>query len=156
MFQQALQRYVSGAGLPLRAIEGLSRDDLLAHPVAGTWSIQELIVHLMDSDLVGCDRMKRVAAMDLPLLIGYDQDAFIRTLHYDAVDVRQAAETFRLNRLTTGAMLRGLPDEAGARAGIHSERGKVTLLEFLKGYADHLDHHLKFLYEKRRALGKGM
>ena len=54
------------------------------------------------------------------------------------------------------SVLRRLPEASASRFGIHSERGKVTLLELLKGYADHLDHHLKFLYEKRRALGKPM
>jgi hypothetical protein len=156
MFRQAIDRYAAGADLPLKAIEGLSHDELLAHPVPGTWSIQELVVHLYDSDLVGCDRMKRVAAMDRPLLIGYDQDAFIRTLGYDRVDAGLACEGFRLNRLLMAAVLRHLPDSAAERAGIHSERGRVTLLEFVRGYAEHLEHHLKFLREKRVALGKPM
>ncbi len=30
----------------------------------------------MDSDLIGADRMRRIAAMDKPLLIGYDETAF--------------------------------------------------------------------------------
>lgn len=156
MFPQAIDRYAAGADLPLRAIEGLTREELIAHPVPGKWSIQELVVHLADSDLVGCDRMRRVAAMSCPLLIGYDENAFIRTLGYHAVDVRQAAEAFRLNRQILATMLRTQPEEAGSRFGVHSESGKVTLLDFLKGYADHLDHHLRFLYEKRRALGKAM
>jgi hypothetical protein len=156
MYRQAIDRYAAGADLPLRAIDGLSRDELFAHPVPGTWSVQELVVHLMDSDLVGCDRIKRVAAMDAPLLIGYDQDAFIRELHYEEVDARIACEAFRLNRLATAAVLRRLPEASASRFGIHSERGKVTLLQFVQGYADHLDHHLKFLHEKRRALGKPM
>jgi uncharacterized damage-inducible protein DinB len=154
MFRQSIERFAAGAALPAQAIQGLSPEDLHAHPIPGTWSVQQLVIHLMDSDLVGCDRIKRVIAMEAPLLIGYDQNAFDRELHYDELDVSTACEAFRLNRLMTAAVLRRLPETASARWGVHSERGKVTLLEFVEGYANHLDHHLKFLLEKRRVLGK--
>ena len=30
---------------------------MLAFPIPGTWSIQQIIMHLMDSDLIASDRM---------------------------------------------------------------------------------------------------
>jgi hypothetical protein len=147
--------YAAGADAPARSIAGLSREDLLAHPVAGTWSIQELVLHLMDSDLVACDRMKRIAAETRPpLLIGYDETAFSRNLSYADADAAMACEAFRLNRLMTAAMLRSLPGAAWEKWGVHNERGKLTLPQIVAGYIDHLEHHLRFLREKRRALGK--
>jgi hypothetical protein len=50
--------------------------------------------------------------------------------------------------------LRRLPVEAFARKGNHSERGIETLEDLVVGYVEHLDHHMKFLREKRRLLGK--
>jgi uncharacterized damage-inducible protein DinB len=44
-------------------IDGLTEDELSAHPVEGRWSVRELVVHMYDSELVGADRMKRVIAM---------------------------------------------------------------------------------------------
>jgi len=46
---------------------------LLAVPVPGTWSLQQIAIHMMDSDLIASDRMKRIASMDKPLLCGYDE-----------------------------------------------------------------------------------
>ena len=154
MIKQAIERFAAGADAPARAIKGLSKDDLQAFPVPGTWSIQQVIVHLMDSDLIGCDRMKRIATMERPLLIGYDENAFMRTLHPERVDAAAAAEVFRLNRVLTADVLRSLPEDAFARWGVHNEKGKVTLSEMISGYADHLDHHLRFVTEKKKRLGK--
>lgn len=149
-----IDRYAAGADAPARGIAGLSPDDLNKFPVPGTWSIQQIVVHLMDSDLIGTDRMKRVIAEDRPLLIGYDETRFAASLHYESQDAAAAAEVFRLNRLLFAGVLRQLPDEAFGRAGVHSERGLETLADLVKGYVNHLDHHMKFLREKRRLIGK--
>ncbi len=154
MDRRSIDEYASGAALPARAIAGLTREDLNAHPVPGTWSIQEIVLHLMDSDLIGADRMKRVAAEERPLIIGYNETLFTKHLGYDRLDPRLACEVFEKNRQITAAMLRNLPESAFARTGVHNEKGTVTLDGLVKGYVDHLNHHLRVLYEKRKLLGK--
>ena len=151
----AVERYGAGADALVKAIKGLTREELNALPVPGTWSIQQVVVHLMDSDLIGADRMKRLASMDRPLLIGYDESRFIAALHPERVDAASAADVFRLNRVLTAEVLRSLPEEAFSRWGVHNERGKVTLGEMVNGMCDHLEHHLRFIAEKRKKLGKG-
>lgn len=149
-----VQRYVAGADLPAGALEGLTDADLDARPVPGTWTIREIIVHLYDADVVGVDRMKRVIAMETPLLLSYDQERFAQRLGYDRVDARAAALAFAANRRLMGVVLASLPAEAFGRAGVHSENGKVTLAELVKVYVDHVEHHLRFVREKRGLLGR--
>jgi hypothetical protein len=110
----------------------------------------------MDSDLIGSERMKRVSAMESPQLLAYDETAFTKNLHYDALDPAMACEVFRLNRLMTGALLRELPDATFARGGPHTEHGHVTLEWLVNDYIEHVDHHMKFIKEKRKVLGKPM
>jgi hypothetical protein len=152
--RELIEKYAAGADVPARAIEGLSREQLLAFPVPGTWSIQQIILHLMDSDLIAADRMKRVAAEDHPTLIGYNETAFAKHLAYDQVSAEDATEIFRLNRQMTAELVRRLPDAAFKRTGLHNERGEVTLEQLLETYTGHLDHHVKFIKEKRKLLGK--
>jgi uncharacterized damage-inducible protein DinB len=152
--RELIEKYAADADVPAKSIAGLERADLLAFPVPGTWSIQQIILHLMDSDLIASDRMKRVAAEDRPTLVGYNETAFAKTLAYEHVSARDAAEIFRLNRLMTAEILRRLPPTAFGRAGNHTERGEVTLEQLLKTYVEHVDHHLKFIREKRKLLGK--
>jgi hypothetical protein len=154
MDRDLIERYAAGANKLGPAIAGLSREQLNAFPVPGTWSIQQIVLHLMDSDLIGSDRMKRVAAEEKPpTLIGYDESAFARGLFYEDLDPRLACEVFQKNRLLTAEVLRRLPEAAFARTGHHNEHGCVSLADLVETYVGHLDHHLKFVHEKRRLLG---
>lgn len=154
MIQQAIERYRLGADLPRNAILGLGREDLLAFPIPGTWSIQQLVLHLMDSDLVGSDRMKRVIAEDEPTLLAYDETRFAERLFYEKMDAEAACGIFAENRRMTACVLELLAPADFERVGMHTERGRETLLDLVVGYADHLDHHLQFLREKRARLGR--
>ena len=154
MNRDLIERYAAGGARLAPAIAGLTREQLNAFPVPGTWSIQQIVMHMMDSDLIASDRMKRVAAEDHPTLIGYNETAFGQKLFYDQLDPQLACEIFAKNRQMTTEILRRLPAESFARTGHHNERGEVTLTDLVETYADHLDHHLKFILDKRRLLGR--
>jgi uncharacterized damage-inducible protein DinB len=155
MHRQLIERYESEAGDLRQVAAGLSREQLLATPVPGTWSIQQIVLHTVDSDLVSSDRMKRIIAEDRPLLIGYDETKFAARLFYEDLEPRLACDLFEKNRQLTAEILRRLPDEAFERWGVHNERGKINLNEYLAGVVDHLQHHLKFAREKRAMVEKG-
>ena len=146
--------FAAGAGRIREAVAGLGREELTAFPVPGTWSIQQIVVHLLDSDLIAVHRMKRIAAEDLPLLIGYDETKFAAGLFYHDTPVADAIELFDLNRRLFVPVLERLGDEAFARAGVHNARGRVTLGQLVGDYVEHVDHHLKFVKQKRALLGK--
>ncbi|MBX9791298.1 MAG: DinB family protein [Pirellulales bacterium] len=154
-FADLVSRYIAGAKQPAEAIAGLADAELDAHPVPGTWSIREIVLHLMDSDLIASDRMKRVIAENRPpMLIGYDETAFAGRLYGKHLDVAKACEIFRLNREMTGEILTRLADDAFARTGEHNESGTVTLEYLVETYVKHVAHHLRFVREKRRLVGK--
>lgn len=154
MSHPLVKRYAAGASLPAQSIAGLTASDLDAFPVPGTWSIRQIISHLMDSDLIAADRMKRVVAEDNPLLTNYDENRFVQTLRYESASPEDMTEVFRLNRVITAHVLRGVDETAWSRTGTHNVRGKLSLTDLVRGYSDHLDHHLKFIRQKRALLGK--
>lgn len=149
-----IERYASQADTPARAIAGLEAADLQAHPIPGTWTIQQIVVHLLESDLAATHRMRRIVAEDKPLLIAYDESALARELNYDRADLGIVCELFALNRKFTAAWLRQTDAAAFARAGVHNQRGLVTLADLVRMYVEHVDAHLVHLREKRRLLGK--
>ena len=154
MDRAMIEQYAKGAGVVAEGIKGLGREDFLAVPVAGTWSIQQIVMHLMDSELIGADRMKRIIAEENPTIMGYDEKAFAQRLHYEKLDPLAAAEVFRQNRELMAVILRNLPDAAFARFGTHNQRGKMTLGDMVALYVWHLEHHMGFLRHKRQLLGK--
>lgn len=153
MNRHLVQRYAGGASVLYEVISDLSIGDLVAEPVPGKWSIQQTVFHLADSDLIGSDRMKRIIAEEKPQLISFDETAFSQKLFYHELNIWWACDLFEKNRLITTEILRRLPPEGFQRTGIHSERGPVTLAELVETYVNHLEHHLNFIQEKRRALG---
>ena len=156
MDRSLIDQYAKGADDLGMAVRGLAPEDLSAYPVPGTWSIQEIVIHVADSDLVISDRMKRVIAEDNPQLIGFDESKFTKNLHYAGQSIEDAVSLFELNRRQMARVLAKLPDSAFARKGTHNERGPMTLEDLLRGAVNHLSHHLKFIVDKREKLGKIM
>ncbi|MGL4465310.1 MAG: DinB family protein [Planctomycetia bacterium] len=149
-----VERYESDASLLPAAVAGLTPAERNAPTSAGGWTIQEIVLHLMESDLIATDRMKRIVAELEPLLVGYDENAWSRMAGREELDAAMAADVFHKNRLLTAAFLRAQPDEAFARVGRHTERGPVSLRSMLETYTNHFRHHLAFLVRKRALLNR--
>ena len=160
MNSELIDHYAAGGEKLSLAIRGLTREDLLAVPAAdanvGKWSIQQVVVHVMDSELICSDRLKRMIAEDNPTLIGYDENKFVRNLFYDEQPADQAVQIVDLNRKLFANVLRRLPAAALERKGTHNERGVITVAGYLRSTVDHLEHHLKFIHSKRAHMGKEM
>jgi hypothetical protein len=145
--------YLKGAADLRAAVAGMTREQLLARPIAGKMSTLEVICHLADFEPVFVERMKRVIAFDRPLLFVADENVFLKVLHYHD---RDAAEELTLIDATRGQMariIRKLTPEQFQRPGIHTEKGLVTLEAVIRGATNHIPHHLPFIAEKRKALG---
>jgi hypothetical protein len=160
MDRELIEQYANGGDKLSLAIRGLTREDLICPPDpdwnVGKWSIQQVVIHCVDSDLVSTDRMKRMIAEDNPTLIGYDENKFAANLFYDEQPAEAAAALVDANRKLFAKVLRKLPESAWSRKGTHNERGALTVGGYLKSTVDHLEHHLKFIHAKRAHWGKEM
>ena len=150
--QEAVKRYIEERNAPRQGLAGLSTEELNSHPVPGTWSIQQILIHLMDTDLIACYRMKRIIAEDRPELDLYDETAFAERLYPHKLEASLACEVFRINRMVMGTLLRQLPDDVFDRVAIHPEVGEMSLGLFVRLYIHHLDHHSAFIRQKRRLI----
>lgn len=154
MDRSVIDRYEAQAHDLNHWVHGLTDQELDAFPVPGTWSVRQLVVHMYDSDLVATHRMRRIAAEDKPLLVSYDETAFSKVPAINAGSVEDVAELFAINRRWTADFLRALPDAAFNRAGVHTQRGLVTIGQLVALYVQHVEGHRAFLLAKREKLGK--
>lgn len=154
--RDAIESYLEDAQRLPDSIAGLSDEQLNEFPVPNTWSIRQIVVHLMDTDLIASYRMKRIIAEDRPRLDVYDENAFVGRLFYQDQDAARAAELFCLNRAMTADVLRRVADDAFMRPALHPEIGEITLGQFLRLYVHHLRHHLKFIRDKRGMILQGV
>src|SRR5262249_7528710 len=148
-----IDEFLAGPQSVSAAVADMSREQLVARPIAGKWSTLEVVCHLVDSEQAWCHRMKRVITEDKPLLIGYGESRFTAGLSYHDRDVANELALLDAMRRQMAHVLRSVPEAAWSRAGIHSERGLITLEEMLQSETEHLVHHIQQIAEKRRALG---
>jgi uncharacterized damage-inducible protein DinB len=148
-----IEQYLAGPRQLRQAVAGLSREQLLARPIAGKWSTLECVVHLADFEPVYVDRMKRVIAEDNPTLVGADEKKFSAALFYHDRDLDEELTIIDVSRGHMARILKKLPDSALQRTGNHTERGPMTLEKLLTTITGHIPHHVKFILEKRQALG---
>lgn len=151
--QTLIDQYLDGPKQLRQAVAGMSREQVLAHPIAGKWSTLEVVAHLADFDPILADRMKRVIAEDRPTLLGADENKFAAALAYQDRDLQEELTILELTRSQLARVLKTLPESALQRVGIHNERGPRTLQQLLETTINHIPHHLKFVLEKRQALG---
>jgi uncharacterized damage-inducible protein DinB len=150
---EMIDGYLAGAQTLRRAVAGMTREQIQARPVAGKWSTLEVVCHLADFDPILADRMKRVIAEDRPPLLGADEQRFAAALAYHDRDLEEELTLIERTRSQMARILRTLPAEALQRVGVHNERGPLTLERLLTLATNHIPHHVRFINEKRQALG---
>lgn len=151
--EKLVARYVRGTALLRDAVAWMTREQLLARPIAGKLSSLEVACHVVDSDQFMCDRMKRTIATDRPLIVGVESIDYPGPLHYELRDVDVELRLLEVQREQMAADLRALAPDAWQRTAVHSENGLVTLRQLLLHAVRHLERHVTTIDEKRAALG---
>jgi hypothetical protein len=146
---ELLERFRRGAELVAVSITGAAGSEMDFVPESDKWSIRQIVAHLADSEMVGTMRMRQVIAENEPKLQAFDQDAWVKNLDYSRRKPSQSLEKFRRTRAENYELLKDLPEAAFARAGNHSERGRITLLQMVQRYAEHAESHATQLRARR-------
>jgi hypothetical protein len=147
-----IEQYLPSPALLRRAVAGMTREQLLAKPIPGKWSTQEVVCHLADYEPIYADRMKRVIALKEPELLKGDPGLFAAHLAYDLRDVDEELALIEITRKQMVRILRALKPEDFQRTGGHSRDGALTLKVLLQRITGHIPHHVWFIEEKKRAL----
>ena len=147
-----IEQYLAGPGLLRRAVAGMTREQLLARPIPGRWSTQEVVCHLADYEPIYADRMKRVIALKEPELLQGDPGLFAARLAYTHRDMEEELALIEWTRKQMARILRALTPEDFQRKGGHSRDGVLTLEVLLQRITAHIPHHVRFIEEKKRAL----
>jgi uncharacterized damage-inducible protein DinB len=154
MDRSLIEAYVAGPAKLRRAVQGLTREELTARPGPGNWSILEVVIHIVDSDAISIDRMKRILCEDDPPLLYADETAYVERLRTHDQDLEDALTLLEVGRRQWARVLRLLPDAAFERTGRHNRSGTVTVGKMVASYVKHIDDHLQYILGKREKLGK--
>jgi uncharacterized damage-inducible protein DinB len=153
---QMIDAYLGGIETVRQAVRGMNPEQVKARPVPGKWSTLEVVCHLADFEPIYADRMKRIIAEERPLVFSADQERFAATLSYGDRELQEELDVIDRTRRQMARILRSLPAEAWTRSGVYRHEGQDeprTLERFVTLITNHIPHHVKFIHEKRRALG---
>jgi hypothetical protein len=155
-----IDAFETGGGKLRTAIAGLTQKDFLWVPPPGAgigrWSIQQIVMHLMDDELIWASRMKTIIAEDNPQILGFDESKFAANLKPEEQDAQMAVEIVELNRGLFASVLRNLPEATFKRTGRHNDLGSFTLEQAVQWTTEHLEHHVLYINLKRDRLGKAI
>ena len=142
-----IQRYREGHRAVMDALQGLS-DEEMDRSEGDEWSPRMIAHHLADSEMMSAMRLRRLIAQDSPVIHGYDEAAFARTLTSDRA-IEPSLEAMRWARESTAQILDRLTEEQWRRAGTHSESGPYSVERWLTIYAGHAHDHAKQIERSR-------
>ena len=148
-----IAQYLAAPAALRKAVAGLSAEQLRARPIDGRWSTLEVVAHIADFEPILSSRMMRVISHERSLLLSADENLFNAALYPHERVLEEELALIEANRRKMATILSCLSDEVFNRVGVHSFKGLVTLSSILTGATGHIDHHVTFIEEKRKALG---
>jgi hypothetical protein len=137
----AISKYISATNA---VEEALSKGTDLDKKAPEGWSARMVIHHLADSETSSYSRLRSLLGEKVnPTLLGYDEGnwAITPALGYQTADIKNSLAVYKAVRASTADILHRLNESDLVKEGIHSERGKYTVEDWLGIYSKHpVDH----------------
>jgi hypothetical protein len=113
----------------------------------GKWTVKELIVHMIDTERIFCNRALRFARNDSTDLPGYDHDNFVPYSGANERSLCDIASEFNLVRQGTIALYNSFTPEMLERQGT-ANGNNLTVLSIGFIISGHETHHVNVLEER--------
>lgn len=128
-------------------IKGVPLTRLRKPPAPGKWSVNDIVAHLADGEIVGGFRLRLILGAPGTPIVAYDQDAWVTSGHYDKRDPWKSVEQFRVLRDGNLELLQSLEPGQWTHYGVHSERGQESIEHTVRMFAAHDINHLQQIAE---------
>lgn len=124
-----------------RLLAGLSDEQALALHAPYTWSIKQVVGHVIDCERVFGYRLLRIARGDETPLPSFDENLFMQTADFNRWPLHDLVSEFASLRRSHVQMIRHFPAEAWTRRGTVSNH-PMTARAMAYALAGHAEHHL--------------
>ncbi|MDR9506019.1 DinB family protein [Brevibacillus agri] len=149
--EKLIEEYRQGCE-PLReAVEGLSEEELRFQPAPDKWSIHQILIHVTDSEILSTHRLRKVLAEEEPLLLSFNQEAWVDHLGYERLDREQHMLLFQMLRASMLPLLENLTSAQLERVGQYPDGARFTFKELLEYRVQHVRDHLAQIARVKQA-----
>ena len=107
------------------------------------WSAAEILAHLAESEIVYGYRIRKALNASGTAIEATEQNVWVKNARYLQTNPQLALTLFHAVRKANLALLKSLTPEQMENFGIHSERGKESILQMARLIAGHDINHLQ-------------
>jgi hypothetical protein len=100
---------------------GLSAEEETTLHAPYTWTLKQVLGHLIDCERIFSGRVLRIAVGDETPIPGIDQDIYVANLDYETVTMDELIDEFSMLRKSNVLLAKRLTPEAIARMGTASD-----------------------------------
>jgi hypothetical protein len=126
-----------------RLLKGVRAAKARKRPGPGKWSINEIVAHLADTEVAVGFRLRMILGEPGVPIQAFDQDEWVKALHYEKRGLRQSCAQYRTFRDANVALLKTLAPAQWKHHGLHAERGEETIEMIVRMIAGHDINHMK-------------
>lgn len=120
-----------------------SDDQLTRRPGDDKWSIGEILAHLAEDEIATAWRYRQMVEHPGIALAGLDQDLWARLGNYASRAPQDSLTLFRLLRDANLRFLQQIAPDQWECAGVHAERGRITIRDLATHMAGHDANHIR-------------
>jgi catechol 2,3-dioxygenase-like lactoylglutathione lyase family enzyme len=134
------------------AIQGLSEEELRWRQEPDSWSVREVVHHIVDSEITVLHALRVALASPGGEYHAnpYDQALFARRLHYQERDIEPALRMFEAMRDLMTGMIEVEPD--AWECSVRTRGGETTVETYMLMLATHALEHIEQIRQVREAL----
>ncbi len=143
---QVLKHLRDNLAATLAFIRSFPPEKLATPHQPGEWTIQEILVHLSDSERIFAYRALRIARQDATPLSGFEQDDYVPASRANTRGIASILEEYAAVRSATLTLFESFDEEVFARTGTASEN-RVSIRALAYIIAGHEQHHINSIRE---------
>ncbi len=125
-----------------KEIAGLSEQQLTWKVAPASWSITEVLAHLVDHSIVVSFRIREILAGSPVRLPAFDQDAWVAGQKANEEDILAIVAAAHAFVGYNARLLARLTDEEWSKGGINAKGDPVSISDIIPAFVAHIERHL--------------
>lgn len=147
------EAFLNTHGQLVTAIDGLSEEQTTWKPKPESWSVLEVLTHLVDHSIVVSFRIRDILAGTEAQLPAFNQDAWVSGQYANAGKVSDVLQTFHALLLYNSLLLSRLDAEDLEKTGVNAKGETVSIKQIVEGFNNHVQRHLGQIDRIKQAAG---
>ncbi|MGN8771727.1 DinB family protein [Paenibacillus barengoltzii] len=147
------EAFLNTHGQLVTAIDGLSEEQTTWKPKPESWSVLEVLTHLVDHSIVVSFRIRDILAGTEARLPAFNQDAWISGQYANAGKVSDVLQAFHALLLYNSLLLSRLDAEDLEKTGVNAKGETVSIKQIVEGFNNHVQRHLGQIDRIKQAAG---